>query len=92
VREAELPAALAAVAPLGAPVGSRPGGAPGTAVVEVRLNPERAAEVNRALALAGVYADEVSAGSDLESVFLALTATAPVTTPDAVAAGWGQRG
>ena len=56
----------------------------------MRIGPERAAEVNRALAAAGVYASDISSGSDLESVFLSLTATAPAPT-GAPAEGWGER-
>jgi ABC-2 type transport system ATP-binding protein len=42
--------------------------------LSVRIGPERAAEVNRALATAGVYASGLETGSDLESLFLELTA------------------
>jgi ABC-2 type transport system ATP-binding protein len=39
----------------------------------VRIEPDRAAEVNRALATAGIFASGLETGSDLESLFLALT-------------------
>ena len=91
VMEAELPAAMAALAPLGAPTTTRPADVPGLALVDVRIAPERAAEVNYALAAAGIYASEINSGSDLESVFLSLTATAPAPT-GATSAGWGERG
>ena len=39
----------------------------------VRIEPDRAAEVNRALASAGIYASGLETGSDLESLFLSLT-------------------
>lgn len=39
----------------------------------VRIDPARAADVNRALAQAGIYASGLEAGSDLESLFLELT-------------------
>jgi len=39
-----------------------------------RIAADRAAEVNRALAGAGIYAARLEAGSDLEELFLALTA------------------
>jgi ABC-2 type transport system ATP-binding protein len=45
--------------------------------LSVRIEPARAAEVNRALASAGIYASGLETGSDLESLFLALTAGAP---------------
>jgi len=40
----------------------------------VRIAADRAAEVNRALADAGIYAARLEAGSDLEELFLTLTA------------------
>ena len=45
--------------------------------LSIRIDPERASDVNRALAMAGVYASGLETGSDLESLFLALTAGAP---------------
>jgi ABC-2 type transport system ATP-binding protein len=39
----------------------------------IRIAPNRAADVNRALATAGVYASGLEAGTDLESLFLELT-------------------
>ena len=41
--------------------------------LSVRVEPERAAEVNRVLATAGIYASRLETGSDLESLFLSLT-------------------
>ena len=41
--------------------------------LSVKVEPERAAEVNRALATAGIYASGLETGSDLESLFLSLT-------------------
>jgi ABC-2 type transport system ATP-binding protein len=41
--------------------------------LSVRVEPERAAEVNRALATGGIYASRLETGSDLESLFLSLT-------------------
>ncbi len=41
--------------------------------ISVRVAPERAGEVNRTLAEAGVYATGLDAGSDLETLFLQLT-------------------
>jgi ABC-2 type transport system ATP-binding protein len=82
---AQLPAALAALAPFGAPCEPGPADGSGWRWLEVRIGPDRAADVNRALAQAGVFASALSGGSDLESVFLALT-TAPRPAP---APGWG---
>ncbi len=41
--------------------------------LSVRIEPERAADVNRALATAGIFASGLETGSDLESLFLELT-------------------
>lgn len=41
--------------------------------LSVRVEPDRAAEVNRALATAGIFASGLETGSDLESLFLSLT-------------------
>ena len=43
----------------------------------VRFDPGRAAEINRALAAAGVYAGRIEGGTTLESLFLEVTGTAP---------------
>lgn len=48
--------------------------------LSVRIEPGRAAEVNRALANAGIFASGIETGSDLESLFLALTAGAPTAS------------
>jgi hypothetical protein len=42
--------------------------------IAVRIPASRAAEVNRTLAEVGIYAARLEAGSDLEDLFLALTA------------------
>jgi ABC-2 type transport system ATP-binding protein len=41
--------------------------------LSVRVEPDRAPEVNRVLATAGIYASRLETGSDLESLFLSLT-------------------
>jgi ABC-2 type transport system ATP-binding protein len=41
--------------------------------LSVRVAPDRASEVNRALATAGIFASGLETGSDLESLFLSLT-------------------
>jgi ABC-2 type transport system ATP-binding protein len=59
--------------------------------LKVRVAADRAADVNRALTKAGIYASGLEAGSDLESLFLQLTAPpeAPPkpAKPDAIP-GW----
>ena len=42
--------------------------------LSVPIDPDRAAEVNRALSSAGIYASGIETGNDLESLFLQLTA------------------
>jgi ABC-2 type transport system ATP-binding protein len=46
---------------------------PDGAWLTIRFEPVRSAEVTRVLALAGIYAARVEAGTDLESLFLELT-------------------
>ena len=41
--------------------------------LSVKIEPDRAIEVNRTLANAGIYASRLETGSDLESLFLSLT-------------------
>jgi ABC-type multidrug transport system ATPase subunit len=48
--------------------------------LSIRLDPGRAAEVNRVLAEGGIYASGLETGSDLESLFLALTSGAASTS------------
>jgi ABC-2 type transport system ATP-binding protein len=55
----------------------------------VRIDPNRAAELNRALAGAGVYASRIEVGTTLESLFLELTGTAPDVGGGAPATGPG---
>ncbi len=56
----------------------------------MRIAPERASEVNRVLGGAGIYAGAITSGSDLESIFLSLTATNPAAA--GAVGGWGERG
>jgi ABC-2 type transport system ATP-binding protein len=68
---------------------------PAAAWITARIAADRAAEVNRALAGAGIYASGLEAGSDLESLFLELTAPPEPpqasTRPGAIA-GWNSGG
>jgi hypothetical protein len=45
--------------------------------LDVRIDPDRASELNRALAAAGVYASRIEVGTNLEALFLELTGTTP---------------
>jgi ABC-2 type transport system ATP-binding protein len=69
---------------------------PDGAWLSVRLEPARAAEVNRALASAGIFASRVEAGTDLESLFLELTGPAgsgaPAQATPAGPTGWNVGG
>jgi len=63
--------------------------------LSVHTEPERAAEVNRALATAGIYASGLETGSDLESLFLELTRSESTTSHEgnfAGPVGWGAAG
>ncbi len=80
----EIERAVATLAPLGvaARVDGSDDGRPAGPANEigwlvVPIEPSRAAEVNRALAGAGIYASGLESGSDLESLFLELTSAAP---------------
>jgi len=69
----ETAAAVAALAPLAGEEQVRPIPAdPGW--IAVHVTADRAAEVNRTLAQAGIYAARLESGSDLEMLFLTLTA------------------
>jgi ABC-2 type transport system ATP-binding protein len=61
--------------------------------LEVRVDPARAGELNRALAAAGIYASRLEAGTTLEARFLELTRTmpdvgAPPPTAEPAVPGW----
>ncbi len=63
--------------------------------LELRIEADRAAEVNRALASAGIYASGLESGSDLESLFLELTRGEETKTSEGTMAGpvgWGVAG
>ncbi len=85
----EVSRAVAALAPLGVAArvdGSDDGRSVGPATesgwLVVPIEPNRATEVNRTLVAAGIYASGLESGSDLESLFLELTAAAPAANPD----------
>jgi ABC-2 type transport system ATP-binding protein len=94
VRPDEVAGALAALAATGAPVEPDVIDGEQTGRVTVRVPAERAADVNRLLAEAGIYAAGLESTSDLESVFLSLTAGAGMDVAEAAGppAGWGQPG
>ncbi len=55
--------------------------------LSVRFDPDRAADVNRALAQAGIFAARLEAGADLEALFLELTGDPAAPAPDIPASG-----
>jgi ABC-type multidrug transport system ATPase subunit len=90
----EVTGALSALTPTGAPVEPEVVDGSPTGRLVVRVPVERAGDVNRLLAEKGIYASGIESTSDLESVFLALTAGASMTATgtEGPPAGWGQGG
>jgi ABC-2 type transport system ATP-binding protein len=80
VPRAQADTAIAALTPIG-PTAALPaaGNEPETsdAWLRVQAPPDRASEVNRALAGAGIFASGLESGSDLENLFLELTGGEP---------------
>jgi ABC-type multidrug transport system ATPase subunit len=94
VGQSQHQAAMAALQAINAPIDTRPAELANSYWIEIRIEPSRAADVNKLLAEAGIYASAVESGSDLESIFLSLTAApeAQPAGPQAPAVGWGERG
>ena len=65
--------AVAAAARLAGPGSVSVDASTDSTLLTVRISPSRSAELNRALAGAGVYASSLETGTDLESLFLELT-------------------
>jgi ABC-2 type transport system ATP-binding protein len=90
VKPEEAAAALAVVAKV-AGDGHTEISDPDAAWLTARVLADRAADINRALADAGIYASGLEAGSDLESLFLELTAPPeppPVANRPGAIPGW----
>jgi ABC-2 type transport system ATP-binding protein len=84
--------AVALLLPLGAVTASATNGqeADGAgAWLTVQVAPDRAAEINRALAGAGIFASGLESGSDLEMLFLGLTGGEPVAGSEGTFQGIG---
>ncbi len=81
VAHAEVPAAAAALARFASSEHVAPS-PEGNGWITVHVAASRAAEVNQVLAEAGIYAAGLSAGSDLEELFLSLTDGAASADPD----------
>jgi ABC-2 type transport system ATP-binding protein len=93
----ELAAAAAVLAPVAAGAAVTPGDGPEAGWLSVRIDPARGAEVNRALAGAGIFASRLETGTTLEGLFLELTGSRPDTAdtadagavaPAAAPTGW----
>jgi ABC-2 type transport system ATP-binding protein len=96
VRPEEVAAAVPVLATTGAPVEPEQLEGALTGRIIVRVPVDRAADVNRLLAERGIYASGIESTSDLESVFLSLTAGAGMdpreATPAGPPPGWGDPG
>ncbi len=77
VASSEVPAAGAVLESVAGPRAVRAEVGPEAGWIEVRIDPARAAELNRALASTGVFASRIEAGTTLEALFLNLTGTRP---------------
>ncbi len=75
VAPGEVPAAGTTLEAVAGPGNVRAETGPEGGWLEVRIDPERAAELNRALASGGVYASRIEVGTNLEELFLDLTGT-----------------
>lgn len=69
----DVAAAVTAAEALAGPGSVRVDAGTDSALLTVRISPARSADLNRALAGAGVYASSLESGTDLESLFLELT-------------------
>jgi hypothetical protein len=81
VAPGEVPAAIHALTQL-APAEPTTDSASEAGWLSVHLGPDRAAEVTRVLANAGIYVSGLSSGNDLEELFLTLTASDRSIDPD----------
>jgi ABC-2 type transport system ATP-binding protein len=94
VRPDEVPRALGILGAMGAPVEPAPADGPQAGWITVRVASGEASRCNRMLAEQGIYASAIDATSDLESVFLSLTAGAGMdvgsATQPGLPTGWGE--
>ncbi len=96
VRPDEIAQAAAMLSGLGLPVEPAALDGPQAGWLTVRVPSDQAAACNRILAEQGIYASAIDATSDLESVFLALTAGGGMDMDRSMSAGppagWGEPG
>ncbi len=86
----EVAGAVAALAGLAGPDAASIERGPEAGWIAVRFDPSRSAELNRALAAAGIFAGRIETGTSLEALFLELTAGQPnvVGSPVPQSPGW----
>ena len=84
----EVPGAGATLESVAGPGNVRPEVGPEVGWLDVRIDPARAAELNRALASTGVYASRIEVGTTLEALFLGVTGTAPDGGGPGAVPGW----
>jgi ABC-2 type transport system ATP-binding protein len=90
VHPSEVQRAAQLLAVTGALIEMEPLDGPQAGWLTIRVPGERAADVNRVLAQGGVFASALDATSDLETVFLSLTAGPPSDeSPAGPPPGWG---
>jgi hypothetical protein len=70
-------AAAGVLGPVAAGAAVTPGAGPEAGWLTVGIDPARGAEVNRALAGAGIFASRLETGTTLEGLFLELTGSQP---------------
>jgi ABC-2 type transport system ATP-binding protein len=88
----DVPQALSLLSALSSEIIPPPHDGPLAGWITLRLPVERTGEVNRILAQNGIYAVGLESGSDLEQVFLSLTAMAPPPGTAGPPPGWEQPG
>jgi ABC-2 type transport system ATP-binding protein len=77
VTAAEVASAVAALEAVVGAGATTPEHGPDSGWLSVRFDPSRSAELNRALAGAGIFASRIEPGTTLEALFLDLTGSAP---------------
>jgi len=81
IEEGDLERATATLEALAGPGSTERLPDPSATWLSVRFDPDRASDVNRALAQAGIFAARLEAGADLEALFLELTGDTPELAP-----------
>ena len=94
VRPDEVPRAVGILSALGVPVDPTSAEGPQVGWITVRVASDQASRCNQALAVQGIFASAIDSTSDLESVFLSLTAGAGMDvdsdSQSGPPSGWGE--